>query len=686
MDKIKKIYDACSIDEVENFGPYLLAEALKTNTTLLSMVPQLIMCYENNQQDELITILGNAYSEFRETKKRLYLMHIVYLEYYGVELNDSITINQFQQELERRVLVNFRPTNRSTRRAKLNSIKSELKKIFVQYNDEVLSKELSFEQQGISFLKNKKKTVQNTEQRKTINEQLKSLKAEHEFHTNLHLLQFYRKRKLFTLYVNLYDKIKMQGEFTNKRYEPSNIVFNTFFNKAWFLNHLRIEKDYQLYAAQQLDDGIGDLRLNKINFLQDIVNITDKLSILCNIIARRGLTRLTHFDKEVNAFFKVNKYYKKIPLIKVWYSIYTLLKRIKSKKKKAVKTYTKLENLLEENFDEVNVINSIEPKYLDEFFQYLINCSRHLFNGVKLDEERFRLYEKLFQLLNKRSIESPLETNDKNIIFLGGQPKLNPDMFKNIVTLMLSLYKAKSNANCKIKMTERKIDKFFEVNKIFMKDHLDTYYYCQAEYNFVKAFFGKASNKTVSLKTAGDFLLEIKKSDSVLERDKRRLELKLYYENETDELFKSRVAAFRTYLSENRDDIAKVHIKLNRLFISYINRVNTYRLDLKIDNSVRTAEKLLYELIDLLGEIKQFIVPDKSWLIQKIFEILDWHLNEYPSQINNYRLLLKKNSSTKNKLEILSELVGLKNEIMESNVLCKEWLTKQIVELQEKYS
>jgi len=96
-------------------------------------------------------------------------------------------------------------------------------------------------------------------------------------------------------------------------------------------------------------------------------------------------------------------------------------------------------------------------------------------------------------------------------------------------------------------------------------------------------------------------------SDMYTKMDVRRMCMKLYYAPEYIQLFEDMVNSFRSFLSENENNIPAEHIQANRDFTNICNRIH---------DTLRRDKKRIKSIEEKIANIQ--VLPEKTWLLEKL--------------------------------------------------------------------
>lgn len=330
IKNLKILYDSLSYQELEKFNLFLTIQAFKTNIALLNLVQGLFVCLNKENFDSLIALLQSAYKVFKTDSVFIFRTHQIFVSNHLIELKNE---KKFKSKLIDEVLYDFQINSISQRaitkkkNEKISDIIGKLYVLVKKFIKTELCETHQFEKEGIRFLLSLREQERSETQIALIDKQINLLQDSIEFKANLRSLKFYRERDLIDEYNALYNSIGISNDLKKTEGDIHRVFANTFYNKSYILDILRIEREYQIFYRIHLDNSIGDARLSIINYLQDVVNIVDKLSNICNLINRERIAKIEEYDDDINLLL-AGKRYNEVPIVALWLRAYNLLKNL----------------------------------------------------------------------------------------------------------------------------------------------------------------------------------------------------------------------------------------------------------------------------------------------------------------------------------------------------------------------
>lgn len=359
-----------------------------------------------------------------------------------------------------------------------------------------------------------------------------------------------------------YGKSGIENEFFNTYKRINKEIAKEEISPKSFHNQFLIEKEYNRFISTRKDEGIGDVHFGSTIKALDLYYLMNKLVYECQRINRKSIIK--GWEEEQANFLDLDKIqnseYMEVPIIKVWYEAYQLLKGKDDKEH-----YIQLKKYL---LDDSYVLPISQKRLL---FTYLEN------KAIRLFPDRQKMYEELFSLYDYQ--------NGKNILFDDEFSVAN--VIRNFVTVVLKIGKiAEAEAFIQQVVKQQKKGDYEEVLNL-----------SRAYITFEKKFY----------ELVLDTLNVSKTSNLYFKIEERRLRVKSYYHLDMDDLNFDLLISFRVFLSDNKEKINEYHLSANRNFISILLRFLKSKSDFKLD-----APEILEELSTMSP------IVDKEWLTDVI--------------------------------------------------------------------
>ncbi len=379
-----------------------------------------------------------------------------------------------------------------------------------------------------------------------------SITIEDSFLQNLNLLHFYNIK-------NQPEAFEQQLKTVQKAEKKFKDLGTEHFNRQF-----QVSKMVNFYYSVLQDKGTGDVFFKEV--VEDLDNyyLLSKLVYSCQMINRqKSIGGLEYSFPLVEELLElIPKYeFDNNALINLWYKILIFLTDPTELK------YIEVKELIYKYFSEMSFR---EARLI---FSYLENRSIEVFpNKKEYFHQLFDLYK--FQIENKINyIEN----------------KLRPQLFKNIVTVGL---KQKELDWVEQFIVEHK-RKLFDTGE-------DIHGFCKA-----LLYFEKGEYQSVLL-----LLSAAKLNNIYFNLNKRRLEVKSYYELELYDEFELKITSFRTFLSRNKKQIAPYAYQANSNFLNFIfNYYKNAEFDKKEKENLLSQINLMKDKGDPLYEL--------DWLLEK---------------------------------------------------------------------
>lgn len=365
------------------------------------------------------------------------------------------------------------------------------------------------------------------------------------------LMKFYERENLPSQVESAYKKFQKKQEVFPHR------------DLAYYYNQLVVEEQYSDFLARKFEDSRGDVHHQRVLGTLDVFYLRAKLIQMCQVANREQGAKISYevmMTDEITSFLPDSKYIE-IPIIKIWYTAFLLLKSAEKNE-----YYTQLSQLLETH---KKLLDKTDKRVL---YTYLENSAQMVFQGETYYAALWKLYST--QLENE-------------VIYIEGY--LLPMIFKNIVTVALRLGH--------LDWTETFLEKNKDKIAPEYEGREDVYSYSLAQLYFIQ----KKYDDVLSVLNQMIF------NDSYTKMDVRRMYMKVYYEMEYGDMFEDIVNSFRTFLHENQHVIPALHIQAHRDFVNVA--YNTYRT---MKKDTERIEKIVEQITDIQ------ILPEKTWLLEKL--------------------------------------------------------------------
>jgi len=375
------------------------------------------------------------------------------------------------------------------------------------------------------------------------------------FDERLVLARFFRKRKAYDLYAIEINRLLRQP------------VEESILDKEDFLLQARVgEELYQFELLNPQKKGSDGLSRNSNNL--DVFYLLSKLENICCMLSNDKFRQPLEIDKHIEFLQDAKPLYQKhglldLPLVGIYYKLFEML----MEEEQFESAYEELKKMIEEKgkdipFDTLKMLSGLSRNFI--IYRY---------NGgdKHLEAEVFELYK------------SQLQQG-----FLYWQTGLLPATFKNIVTMGLR---------------RREYDwTYWFLNEYKDKIEgtayaLDVYHYNLATYFFRKKEYDNAME-----------LLSDQYEDLFYKLSAKRLELKVYYETDS-EILDSKMDAFKLYVFRLSDKkLLARKIKSNNNFINFLRQIRnskTMNHPLRIEKLKNKIQGCRY-------------LSEKQWLLEKL--------------------------------------------------------------------
>ncbi|MGK0389789.1 MAG: hypothetical protein ACI94Y_002534 [Maribacter sp.] len=366
------------------------------------------------------------------------------------------------------------------------------------------------------------------------------------FPTDYQMLLHYAKHDIENEFQNTYKTI-------HKRLSKENITIE------WFHNQFVIEKEYNRFISTRKDDGVGDVHFNSTIKALDLYYLVNRLIYECQRINRKSIIK--GWKNEVVSFLNLEQIkesaYIEVPIVKVWYEAYLLLKT-----KDFSLHYRQLKSYL---FDIAENLPISQKRLL---FTYLENKSIRLFTDRKV------MYRELFSLYEHQNKHGILLTDEFSVA----------NVVRNFVSVGLKIGKIEA-AEAFIRQLENQKGKKRDYKEVL--DLSKAYILFEKEsYNYVL-----------------DILNTLKTNNLYFKIEERRLRSKCYHHLDMHDLNFDALNTFRVFLTENKHKIHEYHLSANRNFITILLRYLKAKSSFKLNTT-----EVLVELSEMSP------IAEKDWL------------------------------------------------------------------------
>lgn len=366
------------------------------------------------------------------------------------------------------------------------------------------------------------------------------------------LLTFYLKHNLPKHYEALFRFLVSKQDKQPKRDE--NYLF-----QQWLLDTWEAQQE-SLQSIRQNQEKSDDMTEGL-----DYFYITKKVIYLCSNLNKKNVVnhKLSNtLENEIIAYIKENKLYEKLPILRLYYSVYWMLKG-----EDAAEHFQLAKNILPKYNQQIHLTE------LQNVYTFLQNfCIKQINQTGDLSYEK-----QLFELYQQQIEAQLLFTNIGNI---------EAGTFKNIVVLGTRL------------AAFDWVYEFLEQNggKLQADIQKEVVGYCQALWAFAQKMYDKTLKE----------LQGIDPIDIFFNIDSRKLLIKTYYEMGEHEAALSTTNTFRVFI--HRDNfITENHKETNRNFANIVGKL------ISLDNLPK-IQKLRNELAEMSN------VAERKWLLLQMGE------------------------------------------------------------------